>query len=300
MNTEIPANRIEILSVDLLDEFSDLVDAIRRRASRLGIQLGWHYSLDLAWIASQFEDPAGMRILDAGGGTGVLQWWLADHGADVVSVDRLDRSDLSGRYRLSYRVSGLRPEDLDPSWRVSWRRLVLREASIRDRLSGATRASLAGVFRPFVPKSPGQVSIYQHDLASMPDLEDESFDAVVSISALEHNDPAELPSVVDELMRVLRPSGTLLATLSASRDDDWYHEPSKGWCLTESTLRNDFRMPADTSTNFHEYDLFFSELRKSQVLQEQLAPMYFESGESGMPWGVWDPQYQPVGLRRKK
>ena len=56
MDTNLPANRLEILSVDLLDEFSDLVDAIRHRASGIGIQLGWHYDLDLAWIASQLTE----------------------------------------------------------------------------------------------------------------------------------------------------------------------------------------------------------------------------------------------------
>ena len=300
MNTSLSADLIELLSVDLLDEFSDLVDAIRHRASGLGIQLGWHYDLDLAWIASQFEDPTGMRILDAGGGTGVLQWWLADHGADVVSVDRLDRSELSGRFRLSYRISGLRPGDLDPSWRVAWRRLALHEASITDRLVGAARASLAGVLRPFVPKSAGHVTIYQHDLASMPELENDSFDAVVSVSALEHNDLSELPSVVDELMRVLRPGGVLLATLSAAQKEDWYHEPSRGWCLTETTLRSAFQMPADTRSNFSDYEAIFAELRESQILRERLAPFYFDSGESGMPWGIWNPQYQPVGLRHQK
>ena len=59
-------------------------------------------------------------------------------------------------------------------------------------------------------------------------------------------------------------------------------------------------MPADTSSNFSEYETISSELRESQILREQLAPMYFDSGESGMPWGVWDPQYVPVGLRRQK
>ena len=300
MNSDMPANRIEILSVDLLERYSDLVDTFRRRASGLGIQLGWHYDLDLAWIVSQLEDPTGMRILDAGGGTGVLQWWLADHGADVVSADRLDRSDLSGRFRLSYRVSGLRQEDLAPSWRVAWGRLVLHEASIGDRIAGAAKASLTGILRPFVPKSAGHVTIYQHDLASMPDLRNGSFDAVVSVSALEHNEPSELPSVVDELMRVLRPGGVLLATLSAARNEDWYHEPSKGWCLTETTLRSAFRMPADSTTNFAEYESIFNDLRESKDLREQLAPLYFDSGESGMPWGVWDPQYQPVGVRHQK
>ena len=293
-------DRLELLSVDLLEQYSDLVESIRDQANELGIRLGWHYDLDLAWIVSQLEDPSGMRLLDAGGGTGVLQWWLADHGAEIVSVDRLDRSDLSGRFRLRYRVDGLRPEDLDPAWRVVWRRLRQLDKTVGHRIAGTLRAGLTAIIGSFVPKAAGHVTLYRHNLESMPELEDESFDAVVSVSALEHNDPSELPLVVDELMRVLRPSGTLLATLSSERDTDWYHEPSQGWCLTETTLRNAFRMPPDTTTNFSEYDSVFAELRASHVLRDRLAPMYFESGESGMPWGVWDPQYQPVGIRRHK
>jgi ubiquinone/menaquinone biosynthesis C-methylase UbiE len=293
-------DRLELLSVDLLEQHSDLVESIRGRANDFGIQLGWHYDLDLAWIASQIEDPTGMRILDAGGGTGVLQWWLADHGAEIVSVDRHDRSDLSGRYRLRYRVDGLRPSDLDPAWRVVWRRLRQGDKSVGYRLGGALRAGLTGIFGPFVPKAAGRITLYKHSLETMPELEDESFDAVVSVSALEHNDPLLIPLVVDELMRVLRPGGTLLATLSAARDDDWYHEPSQGWCLTETTLRSAFSMPPDTTTNFSKYDSLFAKLRNSQVLRERLAPMFFDSGDSGMPWGVWDPQYQSVGIRRHK
>ncbi len=293
-------DRLELLSVDLLEQHSELIESIRGRAEHFGIQLGWHYDLDLAWIASQIEDPTGMRILDAGGGTGVLQWWLADHGAEIVSVDRLDRSDLSGRYRLAYRVDGLRPEDLDPAWRGVWRRLTQADKSIGYRLTGAMRAGLTGIFGPFIPKAAGHVILYRHSLKTMPDLEDDSFDAVVSVSALEHNDPSALPLVVDELMRILRPGGTLLATLSAARDDDWYHEPSQGWCLTEATLLNAFSMSPDGAANFSEYDSLFADVRDSQVLRERLAPMFFESGESGMPWGVWDPKYQPVGVRRRK
>ncbi|MFV2043572.1 MAG: class I SAM-dependent methyltransferase [Anaerolineales bacterium] len=300
MNTRAPASLIELLRVDLLDEFPDLIDPIRHRASELGIQLGWHYDLDLAWIVSQIEDPTGMRILDAGGGTGVLQWWLADHGADIVSVDRLDRADLSGRFRLSYRVSGLRPGDLDPAWKVALRRIGQQDQPTRNRLAWALRACSAGIVGPFIPKSAGHVTLYHHDLESMPELEDDSFDAVVSVSSLEHNDLSVLPHIVEELMRVLRPNGMLLATLSASRNDDWYHEPSKGWCLTEATLRTAFSMPVDTITNFSEYDSILGDLRESRVLRHRLAPMYFESGESGMPWGVWDPQYQPVGVCRQK
>ncbi|GMR11338.1 MAG: hypothetical protein BMS9Abin28_2168 [Anaerolineae bacterium] len=300
MHSNPMGSQLEILSVVLLEKHKHLVNQIRHRAHELGIELGWHYDLDLAWIASQIEDPTGMRILDAGGGTGALQWWLADHGAEIVSVDRLDRSDLSGRYRLSYRVDGLRPGDLDPAWRVVWRRLRQPYKSVGYRLGGALRAGLTGIFGPFVPKAAGRVILYRHSLETMPELEDESFDAVVSVSALEHNDPSVLPLVVDELMRLLRPGGMLLATLAAARDQDWYHEPSKGWCLTEATLLSAFGMPPDATTNFSEYDSLFAGIRECDVLRERLAPVFFESGESGMPWGIWDPQYQPVGVRKRK
>ena len=291
---------LELLSVDLLEKQAEIIDSMRIRADEFGIQLGWHYDLDLAWIVSHLGDPTGMRILDAGGGTGILQWWLADHGADVVSVDRLDRSDLSGRFRLSYRVAGLRSGDFDSAWGVALRRLTASDRPIGFRLGGAMRAIALGVASPFVPKSPGRLTIYRHRLDSLPDLPDESFDAVVSVSALEHNDPSSLPAIVDELMRVLRPGSLLLATVSASRDDDWLHEPSQGWCLTESSLWQSFRIPQHSTSNFTEYDSVFAEIRGSEILQDHLAPEYSQSGEGGMPWGIWDPKYVPVGIRKKK
>ena len=68
----------------------------------------------------------------------------------------------------------------------------------------------------------------------------ESVDAVVSISSLEHNTLEDLPAIVTELMRVLKPGGRLVATVGASKADDWFHEPSQGWCFTEQTLRSIF------------------------------------------------------------
>ena len=117
------SNCLEILSVDLLEEQPQIIESFRDRARALGIQLGWHYDLDLAWLGNQLKDPSGMQILEAGAGTGVLQWWLADRGAEVVSVDRLDRADLSGRFRMAYQIDGVRSEDFLPTWKVVRRRL---------------------------------------------------------------------------------------------------------------------------------------------------------------------------------
>jgi SAM-dependent methyltransferase len=73
------------------------------------------------------------------------------------------------------------------------------------------------------------VLVYNQDLLNLVDIADNSLDAVVSVSALEHNTPEGLKAVVQELMRVLKPGGVLLATLTAGKDQDWWHEASSGW-----------------------------------------------------------------------
>ena len=142
--------------------------------------------------------------------------------------------------------------------------------------------------------------IYNHDLAHLDAVPNGSQDAVVAVSALEHNDPANLQTVVDELMRVIKPGGLLLATLGAAKDEDWFHEPSKGWCYTDTSLRRIFKLSNDTPSNYAEHDLLFQALKENETLRDGLAGFYFESGDNGMPWGKWDPQYQPVGVLKQK
>jgi SAM-dependent methyltransferase len=144
------------------------------------------------------------------------------------------------------------------------------------------------------------VAIYNQDLAQLVDLPDNSLDAVVAVSALEHNSQESLPGVVSELMRVLKPGGALLATLNAARDRDWWHEPSKGWCYTEPSLRRLFSLPPHASSNYAQYAELFADLVGCAELRDNLAAFYFRSGENGMPWGKWDPQYLPVGVCKVK
>jgi hypothetical protein len=135
------------------------------------------------------------------------------------------------------------------------------------------------------------------DLRQLP-VEPGSVDAVVSISALEHNDVAALGDIVDVLFETIRPGGALLATVGGARDGDWFHESSHGWCMTEDTLRSAFHLDADAPSNFELWDELFAKLRSSQRLRDGLADFYFASGANGMPWGHWDPQYQSVGVVR--
>lgn len=293
------SDRIELLEVGILDRCRERVEEFYRLTAKLSIELGWHYPLDLAWITAHMESLHQSRILDAGAGTGALQWWLADQGAEVISVDRLKRADLSTIFRVSYRVEGLRPIDYQPFPELILRR-VSGKAYGRPDLLGGFRASAGWLISLFTPKAPGKVILYNHDLGTMPDLQDESVDAVVSVSSLEHNEPGGLKVVVQELLRVLKVGGTLLATLGAAKERDWLHEPSGGWCYTEKTLREVFELPEGVSSNYDRYDELMERLRHSEELKDRLAPFYSTTGNSGMPYGVWDPQYQPVGVFKTK
>lgn len=288
--------KIEILPVTLLDQHRQLVKDLRTLAHSLHLDFGWHYLLDLTWIIKQIDKMKYQHILDAGAGTGILQWYLAQQGAVVISVDRTTRANLPQRFRSRYRVRGLRSRDLASAsqvrhdrWHSSLKLRAKMSSQVRDLLSAAE-----------THRATGQVVIYNQDLKDLKDLEDNSIDAVVSVSALEHNDPQDLPLVVTELMRVLKPGGVLLATLGAARDTDWFHTPSSGWCYTANSLRRLFSLDADVPSNYDRYDELFLALRQCKELSDNLAPFYRHSGNNGMPWGKWDPQYQTVGIIKRK
>jgi SAM-dependent methyltransferase len=289
-------DKIEILSVELLDQHRPTVRALKRLARSLGLEFGWHYLLDLTWIIALLGPVKGRHILDAGAGTGILQWYLAEQGAEVISVDRLSRARLPLRFRNRYNVRGLRAQDLLPassllrdSFAEKYKQPLNIKPPVRD---------LAGLADP--RRVPGRVIIYNQELQDLCDLEDACLDGVVAVSALEHNPPEELPRVVAELQRVLKPGCILLATLGAARDADWLHVPSQGWCYTDASLRRLLDLPADTPSNYDSYDNLFAALRGCAELRDSLASFYYQSGENGMPWGRWDPQYQTVGVCKVK
>ena len=289
-------DKIEILSVEILDQHRPVVRDLKRLARSLGLEFGWHYLLDLTWIISLLGPVKGKHILDAGAGTGVLQWYLAEQGAELISVDRLSRARLPLRFRSRYQVSGLRPQDLLPISKLL-RDSFAENTRLQLKLKPQAR-NLAGLANPH--RAPGRVVIYNQGLNDLADLPTDSMDAVVAVSALEHNPLEELPGVVHELLRVLKPGGTLLASLGAARDVDWFHAPSQGWCYTEASLRHLFDLPSSAPANYDSYDSLFAALKDCAELRDNLASFYSKSGENGMPWGRWDPQYQSVGVCKVK
>ena len=293
-------DKIEILPVDLLDQERLRVEALRRLAGSLNIEFGWHYMLDLTWILKHQGAIKNKRFLDAGAGTGIIQWYLADQGAQVISVDRESRADLPYNYRWRFNVQGLRQEDLMPDdglfGGINRHGIKKLGSALKSRIHNSVtwRKRYEG------GDDSGQVIIYNQDLSNLVDIDEASIDTIVAVSSLEHNSPEDLKHVVGELMRVLKPGGTLYATLAAANDQDWFHVPSNGWCYSEATLREVFELHADVHSNYEQYDSLFEALRSSEELRKNLASFYFRSGNNGMPWGEWDPQYQPVGICKVK
>lgn len=302
MNTDRLSPSIEILSIELLDQHRPLVESLKRLATSLGIEFGWHYLLDLTWIISRLGNIKGKHILDAGAGTGLMQWYLAQNGAEVISVDRMSRADLPLRFRSRFQVQGLRSEDLLPASQVIGSNLAIHSEGKRT-ISPLKKILLRlrdVYYLVKKPSAPGHVMIYNQDLADLQHIADNSLDTVVAVSSLEHNTPEGLQAVVKEIMRVLKPGGLLLATLCAGKDEDWWHQPSSGWCYTDASLRRLFDLPADTPSNYDHHDVLMASLRNCTELRINLASFYKKSEQNGMPWGVWDPQYQPVGVCKIK
>jgi SAM-dependent methyltransferase len=293
--TYLASEKIEIPSISLLNENRQVVEALKALARSLGLEFGWHYLLDLTWILKNLGPIQNKFVMDAGAGTGLMQWYLAVQGAEVLSVDRGSRARLPMRFRKRFNVVGLRQEpepDLLPAGKLF--------ADITDHPKKALIQAAEFVRELGAERAAGRVILYNQDLKSLTDVLDNSLDAVVAVSALEHNAPVDLPIVVAELMRVLKPGGVLLATLCAGRDQDWFHEPSAGWCYTDASMKRLFDLPQETASNYEDYDNLFETLRNCAELRDNLASFYARSGDNGMPWGKWDPQYQPVGVCKIK
>ncbi len=292
-------DRLEILSSPLLDDNRELVNELKQIVAQMRLEFGWHYLLDLVWIINNLDLERLEVALDAGAGEGVLQWYLASKGVDVISVDRDSRAFLPLHYRKFYQIEGLNPGDLASPVRTLFR-FGGRVGSFSQKLREFGRDLVFWLQGTSHTANSGKVIFYHQDLRTLKNIASNTVDVVVAVSSLEHNDPDQLPVVVAELLRVLKPGGKLVATLSTTGDADLYHEPSSGWTYCEDSMRSYFGLEADTVSNYDQYPELLEGLKNSAELKEGLAKFYFQRGEGGMPWGVWDPQYVPIGVCKVK
>jgi SAM-dependent methyltransferase len=319
-------DRIELLDESLVTRFPEIAMEVLAGSARLKIPLGWHYLLDLTWLLSEASAPEGSVVLDAGAGLGLMQFLLAERGYRVISADmeiRKPSADLTTLYQfktigstgeiahdyldhrgaartptVSHAIQNKAKSLLDTPPREWIGRFFRRPSATSGAAHGPNPAAQPNLTKPHdLPPRP-TIELLRCNLESMPEVADASVDAVVSVSALEHNRPEEVKRIVRELQRVLKPGGAMLHTISACREGISHHEPSHSWLLDEAGIIDayDLRRP---ESNFDRFDEVFESLRQSRYLRRWLSAFYYRGGKNGMPWGVWDPQYQPVGVRRE-
>ncbi len=282
--------------------------------------LGWHYLVDLCWLDRQLADlTPGSHVLDACGGRGPAQYLLLECGFDVTNVDLaaqpptpFERRRYQARYQelASHRPTSYSDHIADPAGRrllrfvktwpgAAWlrRRLLPLARDARQRLRTGPLAGGRDAFRErfgLGARPVGRLRLVRGNLAALPELPDATFEAVVSLSGLEHVPLAQLKPGLDELARLVRSGGTWALTTSGTEHEvGWFHEGAQGQCFSAADMQAVFgAAPAggpDAATVLQAY-------RDNDFLARRLAPVYARSDRNGMPWGRWNPSYVPVGV----
>lgn len=211
---------------------------------------GWHYDLDIAWILESFRIEnikPGSLILDAGAGLGICQFLLARAGYHIVSLDFSERTMPKSFHRL-FNVSGDgrsfesreythqymqvidygEGSSFNPKKKIQqlsdW---LLEELPASCKISLAHRAvnarmtRLLAIFNRVVETwkssnySTGSIHMIRapfHDCQLAP----ESFDAIISISAIEHSDVSLISDSIKTFQILKKPSAKIFLTTSIS------------------------------------------------------------------------------------
>lgn len=300
-------NTFELLAPNLVTENPSTIKDIDFLCSALWKEIGWHYPLDYGWILLKLEQmklPAGSTVVDAGAGNGLLQFLLAYRGYNVISVDYFPRprNILASVIFSISKISGENQQHNYISHLSNIESLKTKLLRFRYKLRQINIIAFQNLLKEKRTKKiqPGQISLYHADMRKMSKIETASIDAVVSASAVEHMDPDDIPSALDEFRRILKPGSAIIITTNSTNKTDWYHEPSKGWCFSEDSIRSLFGFTQTNQGDFQNFLTVLEEIRTSSHLKTRLSSLYKISGNNGMPWGIWDPQYLPVGIFLKK
>jgi len=276
-------------------------------------QIGWHYITDITWIYSRVKNwSRDLKILDAGGGNGPLQFLLAEMGFHVTNID-MALFEPPVAYSLRYQTKlKVLPSFVPTSYKefLSSSRQKSLKHPLKTLLKGnpiykfwthRKYAASHDKWRSLVhlslsDTSLGSIQWCVGNLCQMPEIPSGSFDAVVSLSAWEHIPYEILDTALTEIRRVLKSDARWAVTTSGTENlSTFWHEPSQSNCFSVADIENIFG--AET-LNSQSPENILDKYRKCSYLKDNLAEFYKQSGKYGMPWGIWEPKYIPFGLSR--
>ncbi len=309
---------IEVLSPSLFEEQSQYLKIIDHWLAVLNWANGWHYDLDLLWLFKHIERlqlKKGATIVDAGAGLGVNQFILASMGFNVISLDfayrqipqlakdifriktNQDAFEAPKNEYMEFMTYAPKKTGARPLWTAKKLLGALRKPGkvsyiLQNKLR--SRFNLANFFETRKDhKDFGEITLLRGSFNNIP-LPDQSVDLLVSVSAFEHNQYADMPASVGEFSRVVKKGAYLLVTTSLAKETDWYFEPSKGWNLTATSLKKWFQIEQDSVC---EFDRTLAEISQSQTLKARLSPFYKYNANNGLPYGhLQEAKYVPCGI----
>lgn len=312
---------IELLDISLLED-DELLNEIDHWLKVFNWPNGWHYDLDIIWIVKQLENNnilPGATILDAGAGYGMTQFLLAARGYNIISLDFTQRDypkkargifDIEiiendfGPYKseyMEYMTYGKSTNEFIHILKSVPTALFHPVKVIRylNKINKALKSYIANHnektknHRKF-----GKIQFLRGTFNDI-SLEDNAVDALISISAFEHNMYEDMPSSINEFNRVLKNDGIMLITTSAARDKDWYQEASKGWNFTKKTLSSWFNV-SNENIDF-DYDIKYDGIINSKKLSDRLGDYYKNKENLTIPNGdIKNIEYIPVSIRKNK
>ena len=312
-------SHIEDLDVGLM-KHKTILNRIDRWCRTLNWCNGWHYDLDIIWTITQLQErniKPGATILDAGAGLGIMQFVLASMGYNVISLDYGERDFpkyAKNIFLLS--KSTVATEILESTYgnfmqfnrkkqenqkNVS-RRIIRylryfkspRAFLWRAEIWVKTQFNFSYYFeRMRDHRKFGSIEFIRASFNCIP-LGDRCVDAVVSISAFEHNEYDQMPTAAKEFVRVCRGGGPVLVTTSRSSEKDWFFEPCQGWNLTAESLAKWFGVK---DIRCRDFSNALADIRGSSQLAGRIGKFYKLNGNNGLPYGnLSNAQYTPIGV----
>lgn len=312
-------NRIEPLDISLLNEKAEL-SLIDHWLGVLNWPNGWHYDLDIIWIIKKLKEAGikpGSTILDAGAGLGVTQFILSALGYKIISLDFTYRENprfAKGIFNIKSKQDSFKGNDHEYMEFMTYGQKSGNKASesghklkkVLNLLSqpkyfiAVAEANIRSKFNIhyMLEKNKnhsayGEITFLRGTFNNIP-LPDQSVDALISVSAFEHNTYEDMPGSAIEFGRVVKTNGHIFVTTSLAKEKDWYFEAPKGWNLTAESLGKWFDISINQPV---EFDQNMQAIQSSTALKKRINDFYKFNQNCGLPYGdLSNAKYIPVGI----
>lgn len=120
---------------------------------------------------------------------------------------------------------------------------------------------------------------------------DNFFDVIVSASSLEHNSLEDASKILEQLVRVLKPGGYLIATLIAKKETEVFHAPPKDPVFVAYSEKDLRRVWGE-----HPWMAFLNET-SNYTQYDEIAEKFFATFRQGY---IQTRRYIPVGIVLRK